>query len=148
MRKFRAYTCLSICNVFITKRVLVTQKTILTKQGLKFKLRTKVLSAEKNDGKVVVATEAVKDGKQETVRGSLIPHLLAGSQREVHKLEGVKYNVGRFPFLANLRAKTKSDTEGQVKFVAEEETDSILCVHIIGALPKLPSGVILYYLRS
>ena len=42
----------------------------LTKQGLKFKLSTKVLSAEKKDGKVVVTTEAAKDGKQETVRDS------------------------------------------------------------------------------
>jgi dihydrolipoamide dehydrogenase len=39
----------------------------LTKQGLKFKLSTKVLSAEKKDGKVVVTTEAAKDGKQDTV---------------------------------------------------------------------------------
>ena len=39
----------------------------LTKQGLKFKLSTKVLSAEKKDGKVIVTTEAAKDGKQETV---------------------------------------------------------------------------------
>ena len=51
----------------------------LTKQGLKFKLSTKVLSAEKKDGRVIVTTEAAKDGKQETVRGSQIPHLLAGS---------------------------------------------------------------------
>jgi dihydrolipoamide dehydrogenase len=43
----------------------------LTKQGLKFKLSTKVLSAEKKDGKVIVSTEAAKDGKQDTVRGSL-----------------------------------------------------------------------------
>jgi dihydrolipoamide dehydrogenase len=40
----------------------------LTKQGFKFKLSTKVLSAEKKDGKVVVTTEAAKGGKQETVR--------------------------------------------------------------------------------
>jgi dihydrolipoamide dehydrogenase len=50
----------------------------LTKQGLKFKLSTKVLSAEKKDGKVIVTTEAAKDGKQETVRSSQIPHLPAG----------------------------------------------------------------------
>ncbi len=42
----------------------------LTKQGLKFKLSTKVLSAEKKDGKVVVTTEAAKDGKQDSVRYS------------------------------------------------------------------------------
>ena len=51
----------------------------LTKQGLKFKLSTKVLSAKKKDGKVIVATEAAKDGKQETVRDSQIPHLPAVS---------------------------------------------------------------------
>jgi len=37
-----------------------------------FKLSTKVLSAEKRDGKVTVTTEAAKDGKQLTVRGSQI----------------------------------------------------------------------------
>ena len=40
----------------------------LTKQGFKFKLSTKVVSAEKKDGKITVTTEAAKDGKQETVR--------------------------------------------------------------------------------
>jgi dihydrolipoamide dehydrogenase len=40
----------------------------LTKQGIKFKLSTKVLSAEKKDGKVIVTTEAAKDGKQDSVR--------------------------------------------------------------------------------
>ncbi|KAI9432167.1 dihydrolipoamide dehydrogenase [Lactarius indigo] len=38
----------------------------LTKQGLKFDLSTKVLSAEKKDGKVVVTMEAAKDGKQDS----------------------------------------------------------------------------------
>ncbi|KAH8980766.1 FAD/NAD-linked reductase [Lactarius hatsudake] len=44
----------------------------------------------------------------------------------------VKYKVGRFPFLANSRAKTNLDTEGQVKFLVEAEMDRILGVHIIG----------------
>jgi dihydrolipoamide dehydrogenase len=51
----------------------------LTKQGLKFKLNTKVLSAEKMDGEVVVTTEAAKDGKLEAVRSSHTPLLLAGT---------------------------------------------------------------------
>jgi len=51
----------------------------LTKQGLKFKLSTKVLSAEKKDGKVIVTTEAAKDGKQETVRCFQISLLPAGA---------------------------------------------------------------------
>lgn len=41
---------------------------ILAKQGLKFKLNTKVLSADKQDGLVHIKTEAAKGGKEETVR--------------------------------------------------------------------------------
>jgi dihydrolipoamide dehydrogenase len=40
---------------------------ILAKQGIKFKLNTKVMSAEKTDGKVIIKTEAAKGGKEETV---------------------------------------------------------------------------------
>ena len=40
----------------------------LSKQGLKFMLNTKVLSAEKKDGKVLIKTESAKGGKEETVR--------------------------------------------------------------------------------
>jgi len=39
----------------------------LTKQGIKFKLNTKVVSAEKKDGKVFLAAEPAKGGKSETV---------------------------------------------------------------------------------
>ena len=39
----------------------------LQKQGLKFMLNTKVLSAEKKDGKVVLKTEAAKGGKEDSV---------------------------------------------------------------------------------
>lgn len=48
------------------------------------------------------------------------------------KAAGVQYKVGKFPFLANSRAKTNADTEGFVKFLSEKETDRILGVHIIG----------------
>jgi dihydrolipoamide dehydrogenase len=51
----------------------------LTKRGLKFKLNTKVLSAEKMEGEVVVMTEAAEDGKQETVRSTHILLFLAGT---------------------------------------------------------------------
>jgi dihydrolipoamide dehydrogenase len=39
----------------------------LTKQGLKFQLNTKVISAEKKDGKVYLEAEPAKGGKTETV---------------------------------------------------------------------------------
>jgi len=54
------------------------------------------------------------------------------------KASGVKYNVGKFPFAANSRAKTNLDTEGQVKFLSEKETDRVLGVHIIGESYVLP----------
>ncbi len=41
---------------------------ILTKQGLSFKLNTKVLTAERNGSTITVATEGVKDGKKNEVR--------------------------------------------------------------------------------
>lgn len=45
---------------------------------------------------------------------------------------GVAYNKGTFPFMANGRARALARTEGQVKILADAETDRILGVHIIG----------------
>ena len=42
------------------------------------------------------------------------------------------YKVGKFPFLANSRAKTIDTTEGFVKILADSKTDRVLGVHIIG----------------
>lgn len=40
--------------------------------------------------------------------------------------------MGKFPFIANSRAKTNNDVEGFVKVIGEKETDRLLGVHIIG----------------
>jgi dihydrolipoamide dehydrogenase len=48
--------------------------------------------------------------------------------------EGVKYKAGQFPFMANGRARALGDTTGFVKFLADEKTDRILGVHIIGPM--------------
>ena len=45
---------------------------ILTKQGLKFKLNTKVTSAEKKDGKVFVNVEGAKGGNEETLEADVV----------------------------------------------------------------------------
>lgn len=47
----------------------------LGKQGLKFKLNTKVTAATKSGGKVSVSIESAKGDKQETVRPNLFPML-------------------------------------------------------------------------
>ena len=55
-----------------------------------------------------------------------------GRTEEQVKQDGVEYKVGKFPFLANSRAKTNMDTDGQVKFIVEKETDRVLGIHIMG----------------
>jgi len=47
--------------------------------------------------------------------------------------KGIKYKIGTFPFSANSRARTVGETTGLVKFLADEKTDRVLGVHIIGA---------------
>ncbi|PHT82244.1 Leghemoglobin reductase [Capsicum annuum] len=54
-----------------------------------------------------------------------------GKTEEQVKALGLDYRVGKFPFLANSRAKAIDDAEGIVKVLAEKETDKILGVHIM-----------------
>lgn len=55
-----------------------------------------------------------------------------GKIEEQLKQEGTPYKKGKFPFLANGRARTLNDTDGFVKILAHEKTDRVLGVHIIG----------------
>ena len=55
-----------------------------------------------------------------------------GKTEQQLKAEGIAYRAGSFPFAANARARALGDTTGFVKFLAEEKTDEILGVHIIG----------------
>lgn len=58
---------------------------------------------------------------------------MVGKTEEQLKEAGTEYNVGKFPFTANSRAKANRGTEGFVKILADAKTDRILGVHIIGA---------------
>jgi len=44
---------------------------------------------------------------------------------------GIKFKIGKFPFLANSRAKVNNESEGFVKILADEKTDKVLGVHMI-----------------
>ncbi len=55
-----------------------------------------------------------------------------GKTEEQLKEENRSYKVGKFPFLANSRAKVNNETEGFVKILADSKTDKVLGVHIIG----------------
>ncbi|XP_014088431.2 dihydrolipoyl dehydrogenase, mitochondrial [Bactrocera oleae] len=55
-----------------------------------------------------------------------------GKSEEQLKQDGVEYKVGKFPFMANSRAKTNNETDGFVKVLADKATDRVLGTHIIG----------------
>lgn len=200
--------------------VASTTQKFLKKQGLDFKLGTKVVSAERNGDVVNIIVEDVKSGKQDKLeadaflvavgrrpyiqgldaekiglevdkRGRLViddqfnskfPHIKVigdvtfgpmlahkaeeegiaaveyikngvghvnynnipsvmyshpevawvGKTEEQLKEAGINYKVGKFPFIANSRAKTNLDTEGFVKILIDSETERLLGAHIIG----------------
>ena len=55
-----------------------------------------------------------------------------GKTAEQLKDEGVEFNVGKFPFMANGRARAMNSTDGFVKILADKNTDQILGAHIVG----------------
>lgn len=55
-----------------------------------------------------------------------------GKTEEALKEAGIDYKVGKFPFLANGRAKVNRTTDGFVKILADAKTDRVLGVHMIG----------------
>ena len=58
---------------------------------------------------------------------------VVGKTEEELKEAGQAYNVGKFPFTANSRAKANLQTDGFVKILADSNSDRVLGVHIIGA---------------
>ncbi len=55
-----------------------------------------------------------------------------GKTEEQLKESKKSFKVGKFPFLANSRAKVNNETDGFVKILADSKTDKVLGVHIIG----------------
>ena len=95
--------------------------------------------AHKAEDEGIAAAEIIASGYGH-VNYDVIPSVIytypevawVGKSEETLKAEGVEYKVGKFPFMANSRAKTNDETDGFVKFVVEKETDRVLGVHIIG----------------
>ena len=87
-----------------------------------------------------VAVAEILSGQMGHVNYEAIPGVVythpeaasVGRTEEELKKDGVKYNVGKFPFMANSRARAMGLGEGMVKILADKETDRIYGVHIIG----------------
>ncbi len=59
---------------------------------------------------------------------------MVGKTENELKKENINYTVGKFPFLANSRAKVNNETEGFVKILADEKTDKVLGVSMISSM--------------
>lgn len=211
----------TIGGVGIDMEVAKSLQKIMAKQGIVFKLGTKVISAAKQGNDITVEVETVKDGKKESlncdvlmisvgrrpytkglglediglvlddrgrvpvnhkfattipgiyaigdcIHGPMLAHKAedegiicvegltgmeghlnyncipsviythpevawVGKTEEDLKKEGIEYKIGKFPNIANSRAKTNYDTDGFVKVLADKKTDVILGTHLIGA---------------
>jgi dihydrolipoamide dehydrogenase len=87
-----------------------------------------------------IAVAEILAGKAGHVNPDVIPNVVytypelasVGKTEEEVKAAGMAYNVGKFPFTANGRAKVNLTTEGLVKIIADAKTDRVLGVHILG----------------
>ena len=87
-----------------------------------------------------IAVAELIAGKPGHVNYDIIPSVIytnpevasVGMTEEQLKEKSIDYSIGKFPFLANGRAKVNNTTEGFVKILSSTDTDQILGVHIIG----------------
>ena len=88
-----------------------------------------------------IAVAEILAGQAGHVNHDVIPNVIytspevasVGKTEEELKAAEIPYNVGKFPFTANGRAKVNKTTDGFVKILANVETDRVLGAHIIGA---------------
>jgi dihydrolipoamide dehydrogenase len=88
-----------------------------------------------------VAVAEILAGQAGHVNYDVIPNVVytfpeiasVGRSEDELKQAGVGYNVGKFPFTANGRAKVNHQTDGFVKILADAKTDRVLGVHIVGS---------------
>lgn len=59
---------------------------------------------------------------------------MVGMTEEDAKANGLAYNVGEFPFIANGRARAMREKDGFVKILADAATDRVIGVHILGPM--------------
>jgi dihydrolipoamide dehydrogenase len=96
--------------------------------------------AHKAEDEGVVCAEIIA-GQSGHINYDAIPNVVytfpevasVGKTEEQLKEAGVEYKAGKFPFMANGRARAMNATEGFVKILADAKTDRVLGCHIVGA---------------
>jgi len=87
-----------------------------------------------------VAVAEILAGQHGHVNYDVIPGVVyttpeiagVGKTEEELKSAGIAYNIGKFPFSANGRARSMKHTDGFVKILADAATDRVLGAHIMG----------------
>lgn len=110
--------------------------------------------AHKAEEEAVAAVEMM-DGQAGHVNYNLIPGVVytwpevasVGATEEDLKKTNTDYKVGKFPFLANSRARSVGNTDGMVKLLACATTDRILGAHIIGPDAGTLIGEVVAYME-
>jgi dihydrolipoamide dehydrogenase len=95
--------------------------------------------AHKAEDEGVAAAEVIA-GQAGHVNYEVIPNVVythpeiasVGKTEEELKAAGIVYQVGKFPFSANARARANLATDGFVKILADAKTDRVLGLHILG----------------
>ncbi|MCZ6900430.1 MAG: dihydrolipoyl dehydrogenase [Bacteroidetes bacterium] len=101
-------------------------------------IRGAMLAHKAEEEGVLVAEQLA--GQKPHINYLLIPGVVytwpevasVGYTEEQLKEQGRKYKTGSFPFKASGRARASMDIDGQIKVLADSDTDEILGVHMIG----------------
>ena len=101
-------------------------------------IRGPMLAHKAEDEGVVVAE--ILAGETGHINYDAIPGIVythpevasVGHTEQQLKDAGTAYKVGKFPFMANGRARAMNETEGFVKILSDKKTDRVLGCHIIG----------------
>jgi dihydrolipoamide dehydrogenase len=101
---------------------------------------TGLMLAHKAEEEGIAAAQMVA-GQWAHVNYDVIPNVIytdpeiatVGKSEEELKAEGVAYKVGKFPFMANSRARTNHETEGLVKVLEDAATRRVVGVHMLGS---------------
>jgi dihydrolipoamide dehydrogenase len=97
--------------------------------------------AHKGSREGVVVAERLAGHKPHPIRYDNVPSVTychpevasIGMTEEQAKERKLDYQVGRFPFSANGRARTAGETEGFVKIIRDKKYGEILGAHIVGS---------------